>query len=81
MLKTGRFKWWPGTESNRRRQPFQGCWINHLQSGTLWFHSLTGGRFGLHLDPNPVAAKFGLHADSTTRAFWLLLRARSYLPN
>src|SRR5438270_12583478 len=20
-----RFKWWPGTESNRRRQPFQGC--------------------------------------------------------
>jgi hypothetical protein len=19
------FKWWPGTESNRRRQPFQGC--------------------------------------------------------
>ena len=20
-----RIKWWPGTESNRRRQPFQGC--------------------------------------------------------
>jgi hypothetical protein len=19
------FRWWPGTESNRRRQPFQGC--------------------------------------------------------
>src|ERR1019366_8470727 len=25
MLKTGKFKWWPGTGSNRRRQPFQGC--------------------------------------------------------
>ena len=24
--------WWPGTESNRRRQPFQGCTINNLQA-------------------------------------------------
>jgi hypothetical protein len=23
--------WWPGRELNRRRQPFQGCWINDLQ--------------------------------------------------
>src|SRR5260370_14591503 len=23
---------WPGTESNRRRQPFQGCMINNLQT-------------------------------------------------
>ncbi len=21
----GTLEWWPGTESNRRRQPFQGC--------------------------------------------------------
>ena len=34
--------WWPGTESNRRRQPFQGCGINHLQPSFLWLHRLTG---------------------------------------
>ena len=28
-------KWWPGTESNRRRQPFQGLQINHLQTVVL----------------------------------------------
>jgi hypothetical protein len=25
MLILKELKWWPGTESNRRRQPFQGC--------------------------------------------------------
>ena len=25
VLKIGRLGWWPGTELNRRRQPFQGC--------------------------------------------------------
>ena len=32
MLKIGRLVWWPGTDLNRRRQPFQGCQINHLQT-------------------------------------------------
>src|SRR5712675_3068833 len=25
LLISESLKWWPGTESNRRRQPFQGC--------------------------------------------------------
>src|SRR5215468_5557634 len=25
MTKSVECSWWPGTESNRRRQPFQGC--------------------------------------------------------
>jgi hypothetical protein len=25
IQQTAGSKWWPGTESNRRRQPFQGC--------------------------------------------------------
>ena len=35
-------QWWPGTESNRRRQPFQGCRINHLQISFSRFHRVTG---------------------------------------
>ena len=61
LLKT----WWPGTESNRRRQPFQGCWINHLQTSFLWFHRLTGAEFGLHLDSSAILKEVGLQLDST----------------
>ena len=28
--------WWPGTESNRRRQPFQGCALPAELPGHLW---------------------------------------------
>ena len=29
--------WWPGTESNRRRQPFQGCALPNSASGAAHF--------------------------------------------
>ena len=45
-----RVKWWPGTESNRRRQPFQGIPINLLQTTLHENTRLTRTRFGLHLD-------------------------------
>src|SRR5690348_16926257 len=32
LLKT----WWPGTESNRRRQPFQGCALPAELPGHSW---------------------------------------------
>src|ERR1019366_10222670 len=46
--------WWPGTELNRRRQPFQGCQINNLQ--TMFYENtrLTREKFGLHLDATSV---------------------------
>ena len=59
--------WWPGTESNRRRQPFQGCAINHLQTNFLWFHKLAGAEFGRHLDSSAILKEVGLQSDSTFR--------------
>ena len=56
--------WWPGTESNRRRKPFQGCQINRLQSTVLWFQRDMGIRFGLQLDARSPASIIGLHVDS-----------------
>jgi hypothetical protein len=39
LLKT----WWPGTESNRRRQPFQGCLPTRLSgSGSKQVHGIQG---------------------------------------
>jgi hypothetical protein len=46
--------WWPGTDLNRRRQPFQGCQINHLQTMFYENTGLTRERFGLHLDARGV---------------------------
>src|ERR1700677_287035 len=42
--------WWPGTELNRRRQPFQGCALPPELPGHFLTHDAlrktTGGRFG-----------------------------------
>src|ERR1700731_2002494 len=35
--------WWPGTELNRRRQPFQGCALPPELPGHVWAHSLSAG--------------------------------------
>src|SRR6185369_34970 len=35
--------WWPGTELNRRRQPFQGCALPPELPGHIWAHSLSAG--------------------------------------
>src|ERR1700691_2465803 len=32
--------WWPGTELNRRRQPFQGCALPPELPGHFWFPRL-----------------------------------------
>src|SRR5215469_1046258 len=34
-------KWWPGTESNRRRQPFQGCALPTELPGQDWLIAAT----------------------------------------
>src|SRR5215467_5321442 len=31
--------WWPGTESNRRRQPFQGCALPTELPGQTWLRA------------------------------------------
>ena len=36
-------RWWPGTELNRRRQPFQGCALPPELPGHFWAHSLSAG--------------------------------------
>jgi hypothetical protein len=41
-------KWWPGTELNRRRQPFQGCALppelpGHLSAGPVGFIDVPDG--------------------------------------
>src|SRR4029077_7065330 len=36
-------KWWPGTELNRRRQPFQGCALPPELPGHISAHSLSAG--------------------------------------
>ena len=36
--------WWPGTESNRRRQPFQGCALPTELPGQFWEGSCAGFR-------------------------------------
>jgi hypothetical protein len=76
VLKIGRLVWWPGTELNRRRQPFQGWSINNLRAILTENTRLTRERFGLHLD---ARRRFGLHADSTqTHAecgVWIASRA------
>jgi hypothetical protein len=33
-------RWWPGTELNRRRQPFQGCALPPELPGHIRVHSL-----------------------------------------
>src|SRR5208337_1025585 len=78
-----RRNWWPGTESNRRRQPFQGCVINDLQVPAFENTRLVRNRCGLHLD-----ATGGLDSAWTPHRLYswvplalnLLLRARSYSP-
>ena len=39
-------KWWPGTELNRRRQPFQGCALPPELPGHFVFHCFFAGRPG-----------------------------------
>src|SRR6266542_751090 len=59
-----RLDWWPGTESNRRRQPFQGGRINHLQAGLLRFQRDTAVLFGLQVDSKSRVSIVGLQVDS-----------------
>ena len=54
--------WWPGTELNRRRQPFQGCALPPELPGHVLAHSLSAGAVrprlaGLRL--NGVVSQFG----------------------
>ncbi len=73
--------WWPGMESNRRRQPFQGSRINHLQTCLVCFQRDTGVGCGLQLDSRSPASIIGLHVDSRfrtpTRAEPVLTRRHS----
>jgi len=66
FLVTAKFfvLWWPGTESNRRRQPFQGCQLNRLGPALKEDKGLTRRRFGRHLDSGGSFEGCGLHGDS-----------------
>src|ERR1700682_4755109 len=70
-----------GADLNRRRQPFQGCQINHLQ--TMFYENtrLMRERFGLHLDARGVLdstrTPHTSHNFTSSLAVSLLLRARS----
>jgi hypothetical protein len=72
---------WPGTESNRRRQPFQGCQINSLQVTVFENTRLTRERFGLHLDSSSRFRRVWTPRTATTsqplQELNLLLRAWS----
>src|SRR5947199_65379 len=72
---------WPGTESNRRRQPFQGWYINNLQAWLTESKRLTCRRFGLHLDARAVLDSTGTpHIAMTSQPlleYLLFTRARA----
>src|SRR6201999_3419367 len=38
--------WWPGTESNRRRQPFQGCALPTELPGQFWLGYIRAASVG-----------------------------------
>ena len=66
MLK----RWWPGTESNRRRQPFQGCALpTELPGRRNYFSRQTAQGRGASTSRQPVAK----HPRSTQG--WMLHRA------
>ena len=56
--------WWPGTELNRRRQPFQGCALP-LSYLATFAHSLSAG------DLRAVAGR-GLMRSRLSRAIRIL---------
>ena len=49
-------RWWPGTELNRRRQPFQGCALPPELPGHIYAHDFAGfvrvGRAGISAELN-----------------------------
>ena len=57
--------WWPGTESNRRRQPFQGRQINNLQVAVLKIKDLRVVGLDSSWTPGRSPVRVGLHLDST----------------
>src|SRR5450755_2285827 len=73
--------WWPWTELNRLRQPFQGCLINNLQTAPYENTRLTRNKFGLHLDARGfLDSAWTPHSHSPPQPLLdlnLLLRARS----
>src|SRR5215469_2156135 len=58
--------WWPGTELNRRRQPFQGCSRPSLSSCNPYLYCRSDPHFGVnywtHNGPNNLT-----HVDSGVR--------------
>jgi hypothetical protein len=59
FLVTAKSKvWWPGTESNRRRQPFQGCLpiklSGQFQRKFMTISELRGKGVGTDWDSNPA---------------------------
>jgi hypothetical protein len=42
--------WWPGTELNRRRQPFQGCALPPELPGHVWLTACLPARFSCLAD-------------------------------
>ena len=64
MLKIKGLVWWPGTESNRRRQPFQGCALPTELPGRWcgrgWnFFIVTSAAPSFLVFRAPIIARFG----------------------
>ncbi len=65
--------WWPGTELNRRRQPFQGCGRPSLSTCNPYLYCRSDLYFGrsywTHNGPKQInACGFRSSPDSETRA-------------
>jgi len=76
VLKIERLGWWPGTDLNRQRQPFQGCQINHLQTNIHENTRLTRRQFGRQSVWTPRGLQHTTRFTSSLE-LPLLLRARS----
>ena len=73
-------KWWPGTESNRRRQPFQGCALPTELPGHLRSILLAPFRFCQFGGRDPLYQLSGhRRAHEATRAAGGETRARIVL--
>ena len=73
--------WWPGTESNRRRQPFQGWLRPCLRIESKQLTSFLTPNFAQNFGTLMERAKAGAHLNRRRRSFYVQtlddLRARS----
>src|SRR5215472_7142962 len=72
--------WWPGTELNRRRQPFQGCSRPSLNSCNAYLCCHSNPHFGLsywtHNGPKQIRPMRMLVVRQIVNCVWMVLFAQ-----